>query len=163
MFVLSKIFSVSFLLFTISAFSQSNNTGQSESSTDRLKWGKAEIRYEEPNEFRHRNYSFVSESVSGFIAKATANTYWYFISDLDGDNCPYRPSCSAFFVEASKETNIIQGTLMFFDRFTRDFNVYKRYKHYPRVKDGHYYDPVSLYTLNEEKIDYIPPSVTVTK
>jgi hypothetical protein len=31
-------------------------------------------------------------------------------------------------------------------------NIYKRYEHYPRVKDGHYYDPVTFYTLNENKI-----------
>jgi len=160
---LVKIFFISVLLFTGTVFSQTENSNKLDENAGWVKWGKADDRYEKPNKFRHREYSFDSESVSGFVAKATANAYWYFFSDLDGDNCPFRPSCSAFFVQASKETNIVQGTLMFFDRFTRDINVYKRYEHYPRVKDGHYYDPVSLYTLDENKINYIPPSNTVTK
>ncbi len=158
-----RILSISVLLFTVSVFAQSGRSQKVDDNTGWVKWGKADYRYEKPNELRHREYSFDTESVSGFIAKSTASAYGYFISDLDGDNCPYRPSCSAFFVEASKETNIAQGTLMFFDRFTRDFNIYKRHEHYPRVKDGHYYDPVSLYTLDEELIDYIPPSVTVNE
>ena len=158
-----KIFFISIVLFTVSVFAQSDHSRKGGDNTGWVKWGKADYRYVKPNKFRHREYSFDSESISGFIAKFTAIAYWYFISDLDGDNCPYRPTCSAFFVQASKETNIVQGTLMFFDRFTRDFNIYKRHEHYPRVNDGHYYDPVSLYTLDEEHIDYIPPSVTVAK
>jgi putative component of membrane protein insertase Oxa1/YidC/SpoIIIJ protein YidD len=160
---LIKIFSISVLLFTASVLAQSDHSEKVDNNAGWIKWGKADYRYEKPNDFRHREYSFDTESVSSFIAKSTANVYGYFISDLDGDNCPYRPSCSAFFVEASKETNIVQGTLMFFDRFTRDYNIYKRYEHYPRVKDGHYYDPVTLYILDEKQIDYIPPSVTVNK
>ncbi|GBD88406.1 hypothetical protein BMS3Abin03_02342 [bacterium BMS3Abin03] len=131
--------------------------------TDWVKWGKADIKYEKPDNFRHRDYSFESENVSGLVVKSAANAYWYFFSELDGDNCPFRPSCSAFFVEASKETNIVQGALMFFDRFTRDFNLYKRYKRYPRVKDGHYYDPVAMYKLDKNEINYIPPGVVVNK
>lgn len=148
-----KIFSLLILIFTISALSQS----------DWVRWEKAEYNYEKPNNFRHRDYSFNTESASGFIAKSAVNTYWYFFSELDGDNCPYSPSCSAFFLQSAKETNIFQGTLMFFDRFTRDYNIYKRHEHYPRVMDGHYYDPVSLYTLDENKIEYIPPSVLIKK
>lgn len=132
------------------------------SQTDWIKWEKADYDYRKPNNFRHRDYSFDNDSsASGYVVKATANIYWYFISDLDGDNCPFRPSCSAFFVESSKQTNVFQGTLMFFDRFTRDFNIYKRQEHYPRVSDGYYYDPVSLYTLDESKIYYIPPSAII--
>jgi putative component of membrane protein insertase Oxa1/YidC/SpoIIIJ protein YidD len=160
---LVKIFFISVLLYTGFVYPQGEQSNRPDDKAGWIKWGKADYRYERSHKFRHREYSFDSENVSGFVAKATANAYWYFISELDGDNCPYRPSCSAFFVQASKETNIVQGTLMFFDRFTRDFNIYKRYEHYPRVKDGYYYDPVSLYTLDEKKIDYIPPSITVIK
>jgi hypothetical protein len=52
---------------------------------------------------------------------------------------------------------------MFFDRFTRDLNFYRRYEHYPHIMDGHYFDPVTLYTLNPESIKYIPPSITVAR
>ncbi len=158
-----KIFFISVLLFTVSVFSQTDRSLRDGEKPGWVKWGTADYRYAKPNEFRKREYSIDTENVSGFIAKSTVNAYWYFISELDGDNCPFRPSGSAFFVQASKETNILQGTLMFFDRFTRDYNLYKRYERYPRVKDGHYYDPVALYTLDEDKIEYIPPSVTVNK
>lgn len=124
------------------------------SQTDWEKWGKAETDYTIKDNYRHRNYNFNSDNAGNFVVKFFANAYWFFVSDLDGDNCPFRPSCSAFFVEAVKETNIFQGTLMFFDRFTRDTNVFKEGK-YPREKSGHYYDPSSLYTLSG-KIYYIP-------
>ncbi|MHA1988621.1 MAG: hypothetical protein ACW98D_18465, partial [Promethearchaeota archaeon] len=70
-------------------------------------------------------------------------------------------SCSAFFVHATKETNVFQASLMFFDRFTRDMNVYKGHEHYPQVMSGYYYDPVTLYTLNQDSIKYIPSSFVV--
>ena len=130
--------------------------------TDWVKWEKAEYDYRKSNDFRHRDYSYDNDSTaSQYVVKTTANAYWYFVSDLDGENCPFRPSCSAFFVESSKQTNIFQGTLMFFDRFTRDLNIYKRHEHYPRVRDGFFYDPVSLYTLDESKVNYIPPSAII--
>ncbi len=119
------------------------------SQTDWEKWGKAETDYTIKDNYRHRNYDFNSDNAENFIVKSFANAYWFFVSDLDGDNCPFRPSCSAFFVDAVKETNIFQGTLMFFDRFTRDTNIFKEGK-YPREKSGYYYDPSSLYTLSKE-------------
>ena len=140
-----------FLLISISAFCQ----------TEDLKWKKADISYEKPDEFRHRNYSFEANDVGSLIKKSFANSYWFFISDVDGDNCPFNPTCSAFLIESVEKTNIFQGTLMFFDRFTRDMNIYKRDEHYPRVKSGHYFDPASNYALVKERIDYIPPSTVV--
>jgi putative component of membrane protein insertase Oxa1/YidC/SpoIIIJ protein YidD len=89
------------------------------------------------------------------------NTYWIFISDLDGDNCPFHPSCSSFFLESIEETNLIQGTLMFFDRFTRDSNPVNREEHYPVYKNYRFYDPPKLYTLSKEKIQIIPPHTVV--
>lgn len=145
-----KFFSF-FLLISISAFCQ----------TEDLKWKKADISYEKPDEFRHRNYSFEADGVGSLIKKSFANAYWFFISDVDGDNCPFQPTCSSFLIESVEETNVFQGTLMFFDRFTRDMNIYKRNDHYPRVKSGHYFDPPSNYTLVKRRIDYIPPSTVV--
>lgn len=52
--------------------------------------------------------------------------YKTFISDLDGDNCPFEPSCSDFFMQAYKETNLIKASLMFADRFMRDTNFLNR-------------------------------------
>lgn len=142
---------ITFLTITLSA------------QTDWVKWGKAEISYEQPNKFRHRDYTFREGITSENVVKIFANAYWFFISDVDGDNCPFYPTCSSFLIQSVKETNIVQGTLMFFDRFTRDYNLIRRYERYPRVRDGHYYDPVTLYTLSESKIHYIPPSEVVNK
>jgi len=131
------------------------------SQTDWVKWEKADYSYEKPNEYWHRVYSFEAGDFGEALVKSVGNAYWFFFSDLDGDNCPFRPSCSSFLIQSAKETNILQGMLMFFDRFTRDMNVYKKHDHYPRVKKGYYYDPIALYTLDEDKIEYIPASVIV--
>lgn len=131
------------------------------SQTDWVKWEKADYSYQIPNEFRHRDYSFQADNFEEAFVKSVGNTYWFLISDLDGDNCPFRPSCSSFLIQSAKETNLLQGTLMFFDRFTRDMNIYKGHNHYPQVKKGYYYDPITLYTLDKDKINYIPPSVIV--
>ena len=139
--------------FIIPAFSQ----------TDWVKWEKADYSYQIENNSRDRSYSFASTGVGDFAGKVLINTYWFFISDVDGDNCPFRPSCSSFLVQSIKETNILQGTLMFFDRFTRDTNIFKGHNHYPRVSSGRYYDPPSLYSLNEEKINFKPASEIVSE
>jgi putative component of membrane protein insertase Oxa1/YidC/SpoIIIJ protein YidD len=126
------------------------------SQTDWERWNKAEANYQIPISFRHRDYSFDSDNPIKFVVKSLINAYWFFISDVDGDNCPFRPSCSSFFVQSVEETNIAKATLMFFDRFTRDLNIFKK-GHYPRTRDGYFYDPPVLYSLNLP-IKYLPPS-----
>ena len=145
-----KIFFLIILIST-SAFCQLDN----------LKWEKAELSYEKPDNFRHRDYSFVFDDTGDFLKKTIAYTYWFFISDVDGDNCPFRPSCSAFLVQSIEKTNIAQGMLAFFDRFTRDMNLYKGHNQYPRFKSSHYYDPPQNYTLNQGTIKYLPSAQIV--
>lgn len=82
--------------------------------------------------------------------------YSFFISDLDGDNCPFYPTCSSFFVSSVAKTNIFQGTLMFADRFTRDSNLFKSHNHYAVHKSGRLYDPVENYLLLES--EFITPN-----
>ena len=113
------------------------------------KWGEADISYELP-QISKREASPGSSVLTG-MQKA----YRFLISDLDGDNCPYHPSCSSFLVEAVKETNIIQGIIMYSDRFVRDLNVFKSGL-YPVHKSGHYYDPPKNYSLNFKKVEYFP-------
>lgn len=127
--------------------------------TDWVKWEKAGTDYRFNDHSYNREYSFKSATAGEFVLKSFANAYWFLISDVDGENCPFRPSCSSFFLDAVNETNILQGSLMFFDRFTRDINVFKNEK-YPRLLSKHYYDPASLYTLSDE-INYIPPGEIV--
>lgn len=144
----NKIFLLLFIFFSTSAFCQ----------LDQLKWQKADLTYQKQSHHRQREYSFESENAGEFVKKSLANAYWYFISDVDGDNCPFSPSCSSFLMESISETNLFQGSLMFFDRFTRDINLAKGRNHYPKVQSGHFYDPPQNYTLNNSKINYQPPS-----
>ncbi|MCK7519883.1 MAG: membrane protein insertion efficiency factor YidD [Ignavibacteriales bacterium] len=129
--------------------------------TDWIKWEKADLSYSKNSEVTKRDYSLSEESFSDLALKSLASVYWFLISDVDGDNCPFRPTCSGFLIEAVKETNFPQGTLMFFDRFTRDLNIFGRMNHYPRYGALHFYDPVDLYTLNEDKIQYLPSTIFI--
>ncbi len=140
-----------FLLFISSAFCQVEN----------LKWQKADLSYEKQVHFEKRNYSFESDNAGEFVTKSLANAYWFFISDVDGDNCPFRPTCSSFLLQSAEETNIFQASLMFFDRFTRDMNIAKSHDHYPRVSAGYFYDPPQNYTLNQGRINYLPASFII--
>ncbi len=129
--------------------------------TDWVKWGKADYSYNQKDLPSSRNYSIDSKNIGRAALKATADAYWILISDVDGDNCSFSPTCSSFFVQAVEKTNLVQGALMFFDRFTRDMDIFGKLGQYPRVPDGHFYDPISLYTLNPGKIKYIPPPEVV--
>jgi putative component of membrane protein insertase Oxa1/YidC/SpoIIIJ protein YidD len=150
------------LIFVINLFAQNNKYGKELNSADWQKWDKANYSYKIPDQTvtGKRNYSLSGENFGGSILKTFADAYWFFISDVDGDNCSFNPTCSSFFVLAVKRTNLIQGTLMFADRFTRDLNFFKL-NHYPRVEDGHFYDPVTLYTLNKEDLKIITPESIV--
>jgi putative component of membrane protein insertase Oxa1/YidC/SpoIIIJ protein YidD len=79
--------------------------------------------------------------------------YHIIISDVDGDRCAFTPTCSSFFVDACRQTNIFQGTLMFVDRFTRDSNTLDRNLHYPvDAKRNRFIDPASNYRLRDSLI-----------
>jgi len=150
---LSKTIALTFFLLQIAIYSQ----------TDWARWEKANIYYEDPSGYHVREYDLSINSPSDIILKPLVNGYWFFISDVDGANCPFSPSCSTFFLQAAEETNPAQALLMFFDRFTRDTNFANRHEHYPRVKDGRFYDPVSDYMLDDEKIKYISPDTYINK
>lgn len=148
---MNKILSLLFIFCCCNLFAQ----------TDWVKWDKADLSYLKNSNLTRRNYSISGESISELAVKSLASAYWFFISDVDGDNCPFRPSCSGFLIQAVKETNLPQGTLMFFDRFTRDLNIFGRMNKYPRYGALHFYDPVDLYTLDEDKIHYLPPTIFI--
>ena len=133
------------------------------SQTDWVKWEKSDPTYQLKDDYLEREYDLSIESASDVIVKPVMNAYWFFISDVDGANCPFQPSCSSFLVQSVKKTNIFQGVVMFFDRFTRDTNIFGRHEHYPRYGKHHFYDPVSLYTLEEENINYIPAKTYVNE
>jgi putative component of membrane protein insertase Oxa1/YidC/SpoIIIJ protein YidD len=148
-----KLSSILFFLTIISNLS---------AQTDWIKWEKSNASYAKKGEATVRDYSISGDNITDFMTESFILAYRFFISDLDGDNCPFRPSCSTFFVESVKETNLPQGILMFFDRFTRDLNIFNRVDKYPRVGTSHFYDPLKRYTLSEEKLDYLPPYTFIT-
>lgn len=131
------------------------------SQSDWVKWGKADYSYQVKGTTEGRNYSLDISSPGRFLLKSFANVYWLFISDVDGDNCSFSPTCSNFFIQSVEKTNIVQGSLMFFDRFTRDMDIFGKLNQYPRVPDGHLYDPPSLYSLESDSVKYIPPSIVI--
>lgn len=129
--------------------------------TDWVRWEKSEPSYKVPTDNIKREYDLRIESFSDILIKPVINSYWFFISDVDGANCPFHPSCSAFLAASIKHTNIFQGTLMFFDRFTRDTNIFGRSEHYPLYGKFHFYDPVHLYTLSKDSIKIYPAGMQV--
>jgi putative component of membrane protein insertase Oxa1/YidC/SpoIIIJ protein YidD len=128
-------------------------TGKLLSQPDSEKWEAKQTPYELPVTYLH-DYTIDKSSFGMTIVSSFRNIYYFFISDLDGDNCPFYPSCSAFFIQAVKETSIFKGGLMFADRFTRDLNLLKGRDHYPIIKSGKFFDPPYNYTLNSQKIKF---------
>lgn len=130
--------------------------------SEAYKWNAEEVSYKIPaptDSYINSDLKSGNESTPGSAAavlmRGARTLYKFFISDLDGKNCPFHPSCSEFFVEAVQRTSLIKGALMFSDRFTRDINLIKIH-HYPRHKSGYLYDPVNNYTLNPADIKYLP-------
>jgi len=139
-----KIIIIFFFVFAIIVFPQPKL----------VKWGKAEINYALPEKIEKRDSNVESENAGELVSKTFIMAYWFFISDVDGDNCPFYPSCSGFFIESVMETNLVQGTLMFFDRFTRDMNFVNRSQKYPGHISGKYFDPPVLYSLQTNSSVY---------
>ncbi len=129
--------------------------------TEAHRWGKAAVSYQVKSSDTERNYGIDKGTLTDIFVSSLTHAYWIFISDVDGDNCPFSPSCSSFFVESVKETNIFQGTLMFADRLTRDTNFFNRQNHYPYAANGRLFDVPSSYKLNAAEIKYYPPLVSV--
>lgn len=127
---------------------------------DWQRWSKADISYEHER-LGEQSYFISSRSVNSFLLTSLKATYSFFISDLDGDNCPFHPTCSTFFIRSVQETNFFKGSLMFADRFTRDTNIFKRIPYYPLHKSGRLYDPVHNYTLRINDIKYYPRDIIV--
>jgi len=121
----------------------------SQAETER--WGVKENPYLINEDAGKRDYSLREKSLASAAVKIFIMGYWFFISDLDGDNCPFYPSCSSFLMQSAKTENIFKACLMFGDRFTRDVNIFGRDSHYPAIKNKRYFDPPELYSLEKGK------------
>lgn len=124
------------------------------SQTEKEKWGKNETSYIQVNDNIKKEYSFSGDTPFEFIINSSVYVYRIIFSNLDGENCPFHPSCSYFLIESVKETNIFQGVLMFMDRFTRDLNFVERNKKYSRHRSGKFNDPVLFYTFSNKNYFY---------
>lgn len=116
------------LIFSYSIFAQPEN----------IKWEVKEFDYQilKVNEEDYKSNSFLS---------SLQKIYTFLISEHDGDNCPFSPSCSNFYIEAVEKTNLIIGTFLFADRFTRDMNPFKDLHRYKIINKKKLHDPVDNY------------------
>lgn len=127
-----------------------------QAQTDWERWEKKEVSYQKISHQTERDYTLEGVNIFEKSIKVFVNSYWILFSNVDGDNCPFNPSCSNFFYQSLKRTNPIKAILMFTDRFTRDTNPFNRYKSYPVDANGNLYDPIDFYLLDEKSIHYIP-------
>lgn len=146
-FKVGKALSISIYLFLFSITYNLN------AQTDWVKWEAKQVSFELPTHQSH-DYTIDKSNFGMIILSVVRNAYYFFISDLDSDNCPFAPSCSAFFLQSVKETSIFKGTLMFADRFTRDLNFFKGVNHYPLLSSNKFFDSAYNYTLHSEKIKF---------
>jgi len=121
---------------------------QLSAQTDWVRWNKSENYFikNEQIEFHYHNFSdsIVSLNTNKLnIAALLVKFYKRTISDFDGDNCRFHPSCSEFFAQTNKITNPLISVFLFFDRLTRDTNIFSegRYK----IINNKFYDPPEDY------------------
>lgn len=108
------------------------------------RWEKIPIRYSIPIEDFEHNLDLKFNKPSDYVLKPLLKLYRITISDADGANCPFDPSCSHFFLEAVDKTNFLEGLLLFSDRFQRDANVFNR-TDYSLSQKRRLSDPVERY------------------
>ncbi len=133
---MSKCF---FLIFLFVA------TLYSQVETHKWKAEEVDFRIKQPLQ---KEYNLITSDISSLLISSAQITYYKLFSEYDGDNCPFHPSCSAFFVQSVAQTNILKGSLMFADRFSRDINFFKGFSSYPIHKTGKFYDPVYKYAFH---------------
>lgn len=58
--------------------------------TDWVRWESKQVSYELITH-QHHDYTIDKSNFGMTILSVVRNTYYFFISDLDGDNCPFEP------------------------------------------------------------------------
>ncbi len=128
--------------------------------TDWVRWEAKAVSYEIKS-VSEPETTAPAYGITDKMITTARSVYKFMFSDLDGDNCPFYPSCSQFYVDAVKGTDIFKGTLMFIDRFTRDINFFKGWNHYPLHSSGKFFDPAYNYSLNPQKINLQLQSISI--
>ncbi|MDP2303330.1 MAG: membrane protein insertion efficiency factor YidD [Ignavibacteria bacterium] len=132
--------------FSLRCYSQDNST----------KWGKKNFTYTNKELATVQSENGDTKSSSKSLVSPIIYLYGKTISEHDGDNCPFHPSCSSFFLDAVHQTDFISGILLFADRFTRDTNPVKSSKKNFLLPTGKLYDPVKKYLLKSEHFIFSP-------
>ncbi len=107
-------------------------------------WQPAQLDWGEELPMKKKYYD-LEGNAGEVVFKILVNGYRLFISEPDGENCPFNPSCSRFFIESLQQTNIFEAVLMTSDRLIRDTSFGDKYKHYHVDKFGRLIDPPSRY------------------
>jgi putative component of membrane protein insertase Oxa1/YidC/SpoIIIJ protein YidD len=107
-------------------------------------WEKKPIDYTDTIRTQVKYYELKGD-IPEVAMKLLVNGYRLFISEPDGENCPFKPSCSRFLIEALKRTNLFEAILLASDRLIRDTSFSDKYKHYPSDKHGYLIDPPNRY------------------
>ncbi|MBI2417475.1 MAG: membrane protein insertion efficiency factor YidD [Ignavibacteriales bacterium] len=115
--------------------------------TGTVKWGKVNKSYGvNPTEHPHENFTVSFKKPSDILVKPLFAVYQYFISEPDGSRCPFSPSCSSFFLQATEQVSFPAALFLTADRLTRDANFINRGKLYHLDKaTNKLLDPVSKY------------------
>lgn len=108
------------------------------------RWEKVPVQYSIPIAEEEPKFDLKFNTPEDYLLKPILNTYRVIISDADGANCPFDPSCSHFFLEAVDKTNFLEGLLLFSDRFQRDANVFNRTDYF-LSQNRRLSDPVERY------------------
>ncbi|MBU2586238.1 MAG: membrane protein insertion efficiency factor YidD [Bacteroidetes bacterium] len=108
------------------------------------RWEKVPVQYSISIADEKPKFDLKFKTAEDYVLKPALNLYRIFISDADGANCPFDPSCSHFFLDAVNKTNFLEGLLLFSDRFQRDANLFNRTE-YSLSQNRRLSDPVERY------------------
>lgn len=137
---MNKLFLI--LIFSAPLFAQ---------TIEKEKWGAVVPDYTIKFE-NGKSYAVEKTSAASGFLSYLRNGYYFLISEYDGDNCGFYPSCSQFFVSAVKRINIAEGSLLFGSRFMRDMNVFKVFQGYHIHENGKLYDPPKYYSIKYSEL-----------
>lgn len=123
------------LLFVFQIYAQADWVRWEKVNNYLIENSNCENKWDEPSDLHN-------EKIFNF-ADLFLRFYKISISDFDGDNCRFHPSCSEFFVESTKINSLFTSALLFFDRLTRDTNILSNGSY--KIINNKFYDPPSDY------------------
>lgn len=136
------------LIFSLIISASPDLSAQLYSEEENTVWSARKPEYQSELKPAGKIYNLQFNSLSDYLTVPLIYTYWIAISEPDGDKCPFHPSCSSFLMNSIDAEGLFTGTILFFDRFTRDANIVNRREHYPLFSHGKYFDAHNVYLLD---------------